>query len=157
NGVQFRVISHTRSQEGEWMKGKFLCLLAFAVIMAGALAAQTSSGPQKGTLVITGGEFGKGVIEQFVTLAGGPEANFVYIPTASSGIKLDSGFIYYPPDGDAPAPNTRDFEKELCKMFGVKHITVLHTRNRNTADSESFVKPLKQANGVWLSQGNAGR
>ncbi len=130
-------------------------LLALSV--TGVLMAQTSSGPQKGTLILTGGEFGNGVIERFVTLAGGPDASFIYIPTASSGIKLDSGFIYVPPDTDTPAANTHEFEQELSKMFGVKRITVLHTRDRGTANSETFVAPLRKANGVWLGPGNAGR
>jgi cyanophycinase len=101
--------------------------------------------------------FGPGVLEQFVALAGGPGANFVYIPTASSGIKLDSGLIYTPPDTDEPAPNTAEFERALAEMYGVNRITVLHTRSRATADSESFVARLRQADGVWLSGGNAGR
>jgi len=136
---------------------RMLRAMLFTVSVASILIAQTSSGPQKGALVLTGGSFGKGVIERFVTLAGGPDASFVYIPTASSGIKLDSGFIYIPPDTDTPAANTREFEQELCKMFGIKRITVLHTRNRDTSNSESFVEPLRKANGVWLSPGNAGR
>lgn len=42
-------------------------------------------------------------------------------------------------------------------MFGVKNIVILHTRNRKTADSKEFVEPLRKAQGVWLSGGNAGR
>lgn len=122
--------------------------MLFTLSVGSILIAQTSSGPQKGTLVLTGGSFGKGIIERFVTLAGGPDANFVYIPTASSGIKLDSGFIYIPPDTDTPAANTREFEQELCKMFGIKRITVLHTRNRDTANSKSFIEPLRKASSV---------
>ena len=127
------------------------------ISIAAASRGQTSSGPEKGSLVITGGELGASVIERFVSLAGGPDANFVYIPTASSGLKLDSGFVYTPPESDAPAVNTHEFEQELCKLFGVNRITILHTRNRQTANSEKFVQPLKKARGVWLSQGNPGR
>jgi cyanophycinase len=139
------------------MRLKLFLSILLTLSSPGLLIGQTSSGPSKGALVLTGGQFGNGVIERFVTLAGGPDAHFVYIPTASSGIKLDSGFIYIPPNTDTPAANTREFEQELSKMFGVKRITVLHTRNRDTANSESFSEPLRKANGVWLSQGNAGR
>ncbi|HWW74276.1 MAG TPA: cyanophycinase, partial [Pyrinomonadaceae bacterium] len=62
-----------------------------------------------------------------------------------------------PPDSDTPAANTKEFERELAKMFGVRRVTVLHTRSRATANSESFVAPLKRAGGVWLSGGNSGR
>jgi cyanophycinase len=133
--------------------------VAFFLILAlfGVALAQSSSGPTRGTLILTGGAFGPGVLERFVSLAGGPDVNFVYIPTASSSIKLDSGFIYEPPDSDTPASNTRQFEEELALMFGVRHVTVLHTRNRKTANSPAFVEVLRKANGVWLSPGNAGR
>ena len=127
------------------------------ISIAVRLMGQTSNGPEKGILLLTGGGMGKSVLDRFVSLAGGPDASFVYIPTASSGIKLDSGFIYIPPDSDAPAANTSEFEAELCKLFGVRHMTVVHTRNRETANSEKFVEPLRKATGVWLSQGNAGR
>jgi cyanophycinase len=110
-----------------------------------------------GSLVLTGGDFGKGVIERFVALAGGPDRNFVYIPTAASSVRLPSGFIYDPPGDDVPAANTKAFEEELAKMFGVKRVTVLHTRNRATANSAAFVAALRNANGVWLGAGNAGR
>ena len=139
------------------MKQRLLLSALLTMFVTGALIAQTSSGPKKGSLVITGGDFGKGVIERFVALAGGPDANFVYIPTAASSLKLPNGFIYDPPDSDTPAANTREFEQELAKMFGVKRITVLHTRSRDTANSEKFVEALRQANGVWLSSGNSGR
>ena len=139
------------------MKWKLILSVPLALLCAHILTAQTSSGPKRGALVLTGGEFGKGVIERFVALAGGPDANFVYIPTAASSLRLPSGFIYEPPDGDTPAANTREFEQELARMFGVRRVQVLHTRSRKTADSASFVAPLRTAGGVWLSSGNAGR
>src|ERR1041384_8768841 len=134
-----------------------LLAMTLTLCCAGTLLAQTSSGPKKGALVIAGGEFGPGVIERFVALAGGPDANFVYIPTAASSIKLPSGFIYDPPDNDIAAANTAAFEQELAQLFGVKRIKELHTRERATANSASFVAPIRRANGVWLSSGNAGR
>lgn len=119
--------------------------------------AQSSHGPAKGALILTGGDFGQGVIETFVRLAGGPKARFVYIPTAASSLKLPSGFIYDPSDNDTPPANTKEFEQELAKFFGVEQVTVLHTRNRTIAEAAAFLEPLKKANGVWLSSGNAGR
>jgi len=118
--------------------------------------SQTSSGPTRGSLVVSGGDPEAGLSE-FVSLAGGPDASFVYIPTAASSIRLPSGFIWDPPDADVMPANTPEFIQELCKLFGVKHITLLHTRSRTTANSEPFIEPLKKANGVWLSSGNPGR
>ncbi len=139
------------------MKKKLTWAAFVTGLVVTVVFAQVSSGPPKGTLIVTGGEFGTGAKERFVALAGGADANFVYIPTASSGIKLDSGFIYRPPESAAPAANTREFEQELASLFGIKRITVLHTRDRHTANSEAFVEPLRKASGIWFSQGNAGR
>ena len=138
------------------MKWKLPFIILLVTVGTVTITAQTSTGPREGSLVIVGGDFKVGT-ERFVALAGGSDANFVYIPTAASSIRLPSGFIYEPPDSDTPAANTREFEQELCKLFGVKRITILHTRNRNTANTKSFIEPLRTANGVWLSYGNAGR
>jgi hypothetical protein len=111
------------------MKAKIVIAL-LVVLCASHFVFAQSSGPAKGNLVLTGGDFGKGVIERFVALAGGPEANFVYVPTAASSLRLPSGFIFEPPDADIPAANTAAFEQELAKLFGVRHVTLLHTRSR---------------------------
>lgn len=130
-------------------------LLAFllATICAATIAAQLSSGPAKGTLILTGGDQETG-IKEFVALAGGPDANIVYIPTAASSLRLPSGLIWEWLYTDELPANTPEFKQELCKMFGVKNITILHTRNQKTADSKEFVEPLRKAQGVWLSGGN---
>ena len=133
------------------------------LLLLNHLALRADGSVRRGALILSGGggtsreSFGTGVLEQFVALAGGPGANFVFIPTASSGLKLDSGLIYEPPDTDKPAPNTAEFERALAEMYGVGRITILHTRSRKTANSESFVAALRRANGIWLSGGNAGR
>lgn len=139
------------------MKAKIAAAVLFVLCASSCISAQVSSGSARGHLILTGGDVDKGVIERFVALAGGRDANFVYVPTAASSVRLPSGFIYDPPNSDTPAANTQAFEEELAKMFGVKHVTLLHTRSRKTANSETFVAPLKKANGVWLGAGNAGR
>jgi hypothetical protein len=112
------------------MKWKPLFIVLVITSSTVTSVAQTSSGPRRGSLVVVGGDFKIGT-ERFVSLAGGPDANFVYIPTAASSIRLPSGFIYEPSDSDTPAINTREFEQEPCKLFGVRRITVLHTRKRH--------------------------
>lgn len=143
-----------------WRKSVLPALSLLLLLNQLAFRAEASG---RGALILSGGggtsreSFGPGVVEQFVALAGGPGANFVFIPTASSGLKLDSGLIYTPPDTDERAPNTAEFERALAEMFGVRRMTVLHTRSRATADSGGFVARLREADGVWLSGGNAGR
>jgi cyanophycinase len=111
-----------------------------------------------GALVLVGGtDLPAAARERFTQLAGGADAEVVYIPTASSGIKLESGFEYVPSDSGPPAANTAAFEAELATYFGVRRVRVLHTRDRGVASSDSFVAVLRSARGVWLSGGNAGR
>lgn len=117
--------------------------------------AHPSAGPANGTLILTGGDQETG-LKEFVTLAGGPDANIVYIPAASI-LRLPSGLIWEWRRPDELPANTPEFKAELCKMFGIKNITILHTTNRKIANSEDFVKPLRSAHGVWISGGNAGR
>ena len=105
---------------------------------------------------MTGGDQETG-LKEFVELAGGPDANIVYIPTAASSLRLPSGLIWEWLYTDELPANTPEFKAELCRMFGIKSITILHTRNRKIANSEDFVKPLRSAQGVWISGGNAGR
>ena len=135
---------------------KLLFVTLLAIFCAAAITAQTSSSPSKGTLILTGGDQETG-IKEFVSLAGGADANIVYIPTAASSLRLPSGLIWEWLYTDELPANTPEFTQELCKMFGVKNITILHTRNRNTANSKEFVEPLRKAQGVWISGGNPGR
>ena len=137
----------------------FLCLFvarSFLCFFVALSLAQGSSGPARGTLILTGGDQETG-LKEFVELAGGPDANIVYIPTAASSLRLPSGLIWEWLYTDELPANTPEFKAELCRMFGIKSITILHTRNRKIANSEDFVKPLRSAQGVWISGGNAGR
>src|SRR6266511_1618131 len=71
---------------------RFICIVALAAVAAAPRAQQATSiasdqpeyGPPKGTLIIVGGGNlnGSGIHEKFIQLAGGPEKNFVIVPTA---------------------------------------------------------------------------
>lgn len=99
-------------------------------------------GPAKGYLVIVGGgQIVPAIRDRFVKLAGGPDANFVMIPTAGSDAMVNE---------DAA-------RKYFSTTFNVTHFTVLHTRDRKLADSPAFVKPLQQATGVWIEGGRQWR
>jgi cyanophycinase len=46
---------------------------------------------------------------------------------------------------------------EALRAAGATHLTLLHTRDRRLADTESFTKPLRRARAVWIAGGRQGR
>lgn len=99
-------------------------------------------GPRRGALVIAGGAVtDTSIYARFVDLAGGPDAPIVVIPTAGAGEHYDRYWR-----------GLRPF-----RALGVSNLTVLHTRDRSVANSDSFVQPLKEARGVWFSGGRQWR
>lgn len=119
-------------------------LLAAAIwmtVIPAGLPAQ-AVGPSDGTLVLAGGGVrDPDIYRTFVELAGGPDARIVVIPTAGTSDTYDSTF------GGL----------EAFRDAGARHLTVFHTRNRGVADSESFMRPLREAHAVWFTGGRQWR
>jgi len=119
--------------------------VGFAVLMAvvfgeGVVAQQV--GPQKGSLVIVGGAMrDQAILERFLDLAGGPDAQIVVIPTAGGGEEYDQDWR-----------GLRQF-----RAAGATNLTVLHTNDRDEADTEEFVQPIREASGVWFGGGRQWR
>lgn len=136
-----------------------LCALvaAFGLWPSRPAGQQPPAAPVAGSLVLTGGAFGAGVIDRFLRLVGGPEADVIYIPSASSGIKLPSGFMWIPPELPDATNNTPAFQDALAQLFGLRTMTVLHSRDRTVWDSQPFADRIGRADAVWISGGNAGR
>jgi cyanophycinase len=109
---------------------------------AGAAPVVEPAGEVAGALVIHGGgNLSDPVRNRFVELAGGAQARLVIVPTASA-------------DADNADPSTI---LEPWKKQGVASAVVLHTRSRDEADAPAFVKPLMEATGVWLGDGDQTR
>ncbi len=107
------------------------CLLS-----QGDRSISVTTGPVTGSLVIVGGgRLSDTIIERFIELAGGPDAYFVVVPTA------------------AGADSYSEREGEILRLRGAKNVTVLHTANRDTANSRFFTRPLEKATGVWFGGG----
>ncbi|MEM9326376.1 MAG: cyanophycinase [Bacteroidota bacterium] len=103
--------------------------------------AQTR-GPESGALVVVGGGgVPPSVISRFIELAGGPEAPIVLIPTASGSEDFTPASVGLARFSDQ----------------GAKNLTILHTRDREEADADAFVQPLKEAGGVWFNGGRQWR
>jgi cyanophycinase len=118
--------------------GTSLCAL-----LASAPPAQAQEyGPPRGHLVVSGGApTTSHIIDRFIELAGGPEAQIVVVPTSGGLDQYDEG-----------CPCLEPFRRA-----GAHNLTILHTRDRNVANSDAFVAPLKSAGGVWFEEGNAWR
>lgn len=134
--------------------------LLILLFLAFATPALASGGPQNGWLILSGG--GEEVappdtLDRFRALAGGPQAEVIFLPTASSGLRLPTGEILEVPPTGPLGTDEAPFEAALARLFGVRRVRILHTRDRNVANSDAFAAALRGARAVWLSSGNAGR
>ncbi len=123
----------------------FVLLIVF-IASTSAFSQETPEyGPAKGTLLIVGGGTldGTGIYEKFIQLAGGPDKKFVIVPTAGGNKNQDGSIRVY---------KEEDVLKSW-KALGLKNVTMLHTHDPKVANSEAFVKPLKDADGVWFIGG----
>jgi cyanophycinase len=124
-----------------------LLLALIAVAHAGpagarAQAGETHVGPAKGALVLVGGAMqSEEIYRRFIALAGGPDARIVLIPSAAGEAEYDDSY-----DG-----------LQAWRAHGARNITILHTLDRDEANSEDFVEPLKEAGGVFFFGGRQWR
>ncbi|WP_183561363.1 cyanophycinase [Mucilaginibacter sp. SP1R1] len=116
----------------------FLALFVFSAVNVFAQKATGPVGPDKGSLVIVGGgNVGPEIWARFVELAGGANANIIYVPTA----------------GDDSTIVKNDKTVKTLLGLGVKSVITLHTRDPKVANTEKFVEPLRKATGVWFEGG----
>ncbi len=118
---------------------------ASAVTAAPVPATAPEYGPARGTLVIVGGGAleGTGIQEKFIELAGGLDAKLVVVPTAGGNKN---------PDGTIRVYQQEQVIASWLKR-GMKNVTMLHTHDPKVADTEEFVKALREANAVWFDGG----
>ena len=103
---------------------------------------EISSGPAKGTLIIIGGgEISESLNKKIIEISGGLQVPIVIIPTADGRETYDQDF------GEAG----------MLRKMGATNVTVLHTNDRNVANTREFVKPLEEARLVWFSGGRQWR
>lgn len=118
----------------------FLLLLSF--LSPGPGVRSQEVGPPNGSLVIVGGGMrDPAILERFIQLAGGPQAPIVIIPTAGGGEDYDEFYS-----------GLRAFHD-----LGAFNLTVLHTYDPEEADTETFARPIAEANGVWFPGGRQWR
>jgi len=122
-------------------KIRTVCVWSLIGIAAGATQA-AEVGPDNGRLILAGGAVkDPAIYQRFLDLAGGPEAPIVVIPTAGGAERYDRYWAGLRP----------------LEQLGAKHLTLLHTRDREVAETAEFVAPIREARGVWFSGGRQWR
>lgn len=129
---------------------KFLFISLFFCLCNVAIA-QSVINQNSGIQIVTSG--GQVSEELFIKLLNDPNAKVVFIPTAASELRSQNKIIWNPDKEE----NKNEFRDDMLKRFKLNRITMLHTRDRKIADSEDFIKPLREAKAVWISGGNPGR
>jgi len=107
-----------------------------------AQESNITEGYKNGTLiVIGGGKPGDVIMKEFRHLAGGDSAKIVVIPTAYViNNEIDSLRL------------KASFEK-----YGFTDITILHTSDPAEANKDDFIKPIKEATGIFFTGGRQWR
>jgi cyanophycinase len=113
-----------------------LCLFPISASSAEYIDARGIPGK---LFIVGGGAMPEGMLKQFVTLAGGKDAKLVIVPTASK--KAD--------DEASHATLLESYTK-----LEVASAVVMHTRDREEANSDEFLAPLREATGVWFGGGS---
>tara|TARA_R110002072_G_scaffold297437_1_gene470279 strand:+ start:15311 stop:16240 length:930 start_codon:yes stop_codon:yes gene_type:complete len=107
--------------------------------------SEKTTGPDRGTLVIVGGgDRSSAMFRHFVKLAGGKDAKLVVIPTAASS----------DPDYDYAGHRSARYARE---ELGMQNVSVVHSHNREVADTAEFVAPIRAANALWFTGGRQWR
>jgi cyanophycinase len=123
------------------MRIALLAVVCMGWVLETSALAQ-SVGPRNGSLVIVGGgRMGKEIAQEFIDRAGGIDSPFVIVPGANAGEEWDEKYV----------------GKSFLARMGAKDIKVLHTRDRDVANSEEFTAPLRRAKGVWIDGGRQWR
>jgi cyanophycinase len=129
------------------MKFSLPLLMLLALTWSTEIYSQSTNvenyGPTDGTLMVIGGAASDIFYAKFMELVGGADAPIVVIPTALTSDSLT-------------AEDLDRFKKSFTEL-GFEQVTVLHTRDREVANSKDFVKPIRNAAGVWFSGGRQWR
>lgn len=100
---------------------------------------KVTTGNKNGTLIaIGGGEIGHtSIMKEFRKLAGGDSAKIVVIPTAFvKDNEIDTLLL-----------------KRNFKEYGIPNFTILHSNDSVEVNTDDFVKPIKEATGIYFTGG----
>lgn len=117
-------------------------LVSLLIFLISPVCAGQTRGPDSGSLVIVGGGMRDlDILREFANLAGGNDASIVVIPTAGGAEDYD------------------EFWQGLNQFrdAGLTNITLLHTYERDEADTPAFALAIREASGVWFTGGRQWR
>lgn len=121
-----------------------ICFLIVIQLFAQTRSAKAVTlGPENGTLLIIGGRASDMFYDKFAELIGGFDQAIVVIPTAASSRDLTEAFL-------------NDYRKRF-EDIGFTNVTVLHTRDPEESNTDTFIAPIKRAKGIWFSGGRQWR
>lgn len=129
---------------------RFIMLLtSILAVVATAVAAtpitsttNSTIGPETGHLVVVGGNLqSESIYRRIITLAGGPSAPIVVVPTA----------------GGEPTYSANFSTALAFRRYGATNVTVLHTYDPAVADTDAFIAPLLSAKGIFFGGGRQWR
>ncbi|MEM7455904.1 MAG: cyanophycinase [Planctomycetota bacterium] len=118
-----------------------LLVTSFVVQPGFAQTSQPPAVPSFKLFIHGGGGVSDECDAEFLRLAGGTDATLVVIPTATSDENLPS----------------LERTKEIWANTGITDIQLFHTRSREQANDEQFVKVLSEADAIWISGGSQQR
>jgi cyanophycinase len=132
--------------------GRSLSALLLVALTLAACAPSSGDEPApdpatavpNGTLMLAGGAAETELYAEFARLAGGANAQIVYVPTAAQSVDIDETWAYV---------------RKMASGIGAapENMTVLHTRDTLVADTDSFAAPLQSADAVWFAGGRQWR
>lgn len=105
------------------------------------LFSQSKDSIQNGYIIAVGGGNDDAALNKFLQIIKDTSNTIIIVPTACY-----DEYIY-------SKNNCSTYYINYFKNKGFKNIEVLHTRSRDTANSSTFIKPLKRAKGVWFTGG----
>jgi cyanophycinase-like exopeptidase len=130
-----------------WFTTLFCAAVSTATTIANPIYAANGTnttyvGPENGHLVIVGGNLqSESIYQRIISLAGGPNASIVVVPTAGGEDTYDENFT----------------TAVAFRKYGANNVTVLHTYDPAVADTDEFIAPLLGAKGIFFGGGRQWR
>ncbi|KAH8622538.1 class I glutamine amidotransferase-like protein [Alternaria alternata] len=130
-----------------WFTTLFCAAVLTATTIANPIYAANGTnttyvGPESGHLVIVGGNLqSESIYQRIISLAGGPNASIVVVPTAGGEDTYDQNFT----------------SAVAFRKYGANNVTVLHTYDPAVADTDEFIAPLLGAKGIFFGGGRQWR